>query len=119
MSGILTRRQELVINESFLFLGHQRRRRRRLPSDFTYISGPIKYTMFIFNFLFWLLGGMTFLVQCCKCKHSFETYKFYKLFFKTYSFENRNSKLKQNRTLPFKWKNFSTILVIIFYLFKS
>lgn len=38
--------------------GHHRRRRRRLPSDFTYISGPIKYTMFIFNFLFWLLGAL-------------------------------------------------------------
>jgi len=39
--------------------GHDRRRhRRRLPSDFTYISGWVKYTMFLFNFLFWLLGAL-------------------------------------------------------------
>jgi len=40
--------------------GHQRRRTRRtrLPSDFTYISGWVKYTMFLFNFLFWLLGAL-------------------------------------------------------------
>lgn len=38
---------------------HQQRRsrgRRRFNSDFTYISGWVKYTMFIFNFLFWLMG---------------------------------------------------------------
>ena len=36
---------------------HQRvRRRRRIPSGFTYISGCVKYTMFFFNFIFWLLG---------------------------------------------------------------
>jgi len=33
-----------------------RRTRRRLNSDFTYISGWVKYTMFLFNFLFWLMG---------------------------------------------------------------
>ena len=31
-------------------------RRRRIPSGFTYISGCVKYTMFFFNFLFWLSG---------------------------------------------------------------
>jgi len=34
---------------------HQHRR-RRIPSGFTYISGCVKYTMFFFNFLFWLSG---------------------------------------------------------------
>ena len=33
-----------------------RRSRRRIPSGFTYISGCVKYTMFFFNFLFWLSG---------------------------------------------------------------
>jgi len=32
------------------------RRRRRIPSGFTYISTCVKYTMFFFNFLFWLSG---------------------------------------------------------------
>jgi len=32
------------------------RSRRRIPSGFTYISGCVKYTMFFFNFLFWLSG---------------------------------------------------------------
>lgn len=32
------------------------RRRRRIPSGFTYISGCVKYTMFFFNFIFWLMG---------------------------------------------------------------
>jgi len=32
------------------------RRRRRIPSGFTYISGCVKYTMFFFNFIFWILG---------------------------------------------------------------
>jgi len=42
--------------------GHQghpdgrQRRRRRIPSGFTYISTCVKYTMFFFNFLFWLSG---------------------------------------------------------------
>jgi len=31
-------------------------RRRRIPSGFTYISSCVKYTMFLFNFLFWLSG---------------------------------------------------------------
>lgn len=31
-------------------------RRRRIPSGFTYISACVKYTMFFFNFLFWLSG---------------------------------------------------------------
>lgn len=31
-------------------------RRRRIPSGFTYISTCVKYTMFFFNFLFWLSG---------------------------------------------------------------
>jgi len=33
-----------------------RSRRRRIPSGFTYISGCVKYTMFFFNFIFWLMG---------------------------------------------------------------
>lgn len=33
-----------------------RRHRRRIPSGFTYISTCVKYTMFFFNFLFWLSG---------------------------------------------------------------
>jgi len=33
-----------------------RRSRRRVGSDFTYISGWVKYTMFMFNFLFWIMG---------------------------------------------------------------
>ena len=32
-------------------------RSHRPPRDFTFISGWVKYTMFFFNFLFWLLGG--------------------------------------------------------------
>jgi len=32
------------------------RRRRRVPSGFTYISSCVKYTMFLFNFLFWMCG---------------------------------------------------------------
>jgi len=36
---------------------HQHRsRRRRYPSDFTYINSWVKYSMFMFNFLFWLMG---------------------------------------------------------------
>ena len=35
---------------------HHRSRRRRIPSGFTYISGCVKYTMFFFNFIFWLMG---------------------------------------------------------------
>ena len=34
----------------------RRSRRSRIPSGFTYISGCVKYTMFFFNFLFWLSG---------------------------------------------------------------
>jgi len=34
----------------------QHSRRRRIPSGFTYISTCVKYTMFFFNFLFWLSG---------------------------------------------------------------
>lgn len=33
-----------------------RSRRRRYPSDFTYINSWVKYSMFMFNFLFWLMG---------------------------------------------------------------
>lgn len=36
--------------------GHTRR--RRFPSGFTYISSCVKYTMFLFNFLFWLFGAL-------------------------------------------------------------
>jgi len=36
----------------------QSRSRRRIPSGFTYISGCVKYTMFLFNFLFWLVGAL-------------------------------------------------------------
>merc|ERR1719414_2499874 len=32
--------------------------RLRAPRDFTFISGWVKYSMFFFNFLFWLLGGL-------------------------------------------------------------
>lgn len=32
------------------------RRQRRIPTGFTYISGCVKYTMFFFNFIFWLMG---------------------------------------------------------------
>lgn len=31
-------------------------RRPRIPSNFTYISSCVKYTMFLFNFLFWMCG---------------------------------------------------------------
>lgn len=31
-------------------------RRRRVPEGFTYISTCVKYTMFFFNFLFWMCG---------------------------------------------------------------
>jgi tetraspanin-33 len=31
-------------------------RRRRVPEGFTYISACVKYTMFFFNFLFWMCG---------------------------------------------------------------
>lgn len=31
-------------------------RRRRVPDGFTYISSCVKYTMFLFNFLFWMCG---------------------------------------------------------------
>ncbi|XP_023331843.1 tetraspanin-5-like [Eurytemora carolleeae] len=31
-------------------------RRRRIPEGFTYISSCVKYTMFFFNFLFWMCG---------------------------------------------------------------
>jgi len=48
--------------------GNQRtgrgRTRRRFNSDFTYISGFVKYTMFIFNFLFWLLGALLLGIGC-------------------------------------------------------
>ena len=37
---------------------HPSGRRRRFPSDFTYISSCVKYSMFFFNFLFWLLGAL-------------------------------------------------------------
>ena len=29
-----------------------------MPSGFTYISSCVKYTMFFFNFLFWVLGAL-------------------------------------------------------------
>jgi len=35
---------------------HHRGRRRRYPSDFTYINSWVKYIMFMANFLFWLMG---------------------------------------------------------------
>ncbi len=38
--------------------------RRRFPSDFTYISGWVKYTMFFFNLMFWLFGGLLVGVGC-------------------------------------------------------
>ncbi len=31
-------------------------RRPRIPHNFTYISACVKYTMFLFNFLFWMCG---------------------------------------------------------------
>lgn len=34
------------------------RSRRRIPSGFTYISSCVKYTMFLFNFMFWVSGLM-------------------------------------------------------------
>ena len=59
MEGILTagREQGAVLNlsiipfDQIIFF-----RRRRIPSGFTYISTCVKYTMFFFNFLFWLSG---------------------------------------------------------------
>ena len=35
----------------------RRSRRSRMPRDFTYISSWCKYTLFFFNFLFWISGG--------------------------------------------------------------
>lgn len=35
---------------------HRSRRRTRYPSDFTFINSWVKYSMFMFNFLFWLMG---------------------------------------------------------------
>ena len=42
----------------FHTISGQSRSRRRIPSGFTYISGCVKYTMFLFNFLFWLVGAL-------------------------------------------------------------
>ena len=42
----------------FTFTGQRsRRNRRRFNSDFSYVSGWVKYSMFFFNFLFWIMGG--------------------------------------------------------------
>ena len=29
-----------------------------MPSNFTYVSSWVKYSMFFFNFLFWILGAL-------------------------------------------------------------
>lgn len=34
------------------------RSRRGIPAGFSFISGWVKYTMFLFNFLFWLIGAL-------------------------------------------------------------
>ena len=48
----------LAIYSLLLFTEHHRSRRRtRYPSDFTFINSWVKYSMFMFNFLFWLMGG--------------------------------------------------------------
>jgi len=41
-----------------------RRNRRRFNSDFSYISGWVKYSMFFFNFLFWLMGALLAGIGC-------------------------------------------------------
>ena len=59
MEGILTagREQGAAVNLSIIpFDKKILFRRRRIPSGFTYISTCVKYTMFFFNFLFWLSG---------------------------------------------------------------
>ena len=40
----------------FNYSGRPVRSRRRIPSGFTYISSCVKYTMFLFNFMFWVSG---------------------------------------------------------------
>jgi len=37
---------------------HPRSGRSRIPIGFTYISSCVKYTMFLFNFMFWLVGAL-------------------------------------------------------------
>ena len=59
MEGILTagREQGAAVNLSIIpFDKKILFRRRRIRSGFTYISTCVKYTMFFFNFLFWLSG---------------------------------------------------------------